>query len=370
MACLSELRFSRITVIVGDEDLSGYLPVFRVARRLGDLPEITVHKPDGSEERYEHFAQIGREASAGMARSRTGRKVRNLWHYRATLGRDSFLAGLRRAAGYLLLDDELDNFTYDLANRDELLAWIAASFEAPEADVRRLAAELEDDAELAASLAARLAGRGRRRRRLFYGRRLGWYVLARLSRPRLAIETGVHDGLGTAILGRALARNTAGGHPGRLLSFDVNADCGWLVEPRLAGDHRIVIGDARKTLPEAIKDEPVDFFIHDSLHTYEHETFEFERIAERAAPGAVLLSDNAHAGTAMADFCLRHGLKYFYFAERSRDHFYPGAGIGFARWRSKSAGGTSDQRRHAPKVSSSKSRSAYVCCSRILDIPV
>jgi hypothetical protein len=68
-------------------------------------------------------------------------------------------------------------------------------------------------------------------------------------------------------------------------------------------------------------------FIHDSDHSYEHETAEFESILPLATQGAVLLSDNA-PGAALPDFCARHGLVFRIFHERPKDHWYPGAGIG------------------------------------------
>lgn len=335
LAPLRTLRFRRITVVLAADDPAGYLPVFRFARRIGELPAIAMHLPDGRESDFSYFSHLGRELAHTAHATRIGRKLWNLWRYRSKFKRVSGLTWLRLAADHLLFDDELHNFTYELANRDELIAWLVARFAVEAAEVRRLIEELENDAELAASLSARLAARGRRRLRPGYGRRLGWYVMVRLSRPRLVVETGVHDGLGTAILGRALARNAAEGVPGRLLSFDVNPGCGWLVDPRLAGEYRLVIGDCRRTLPETLAGETVDLFIHDSLHTHAHETFELECVTRRAADGALLLSDNAHAVPALSDFCSRHGLDYSFFAEMPRDHFYPGAGIGLARWRAR-----------------------------------
>ena len=74
-------------------------------------------------------------------------------------------------------------------------------------------------------------------------------------------------------------------------------------------------------------------FIHDSAHTYQHEMSELETILPLFAPDAVIVSDNAHATTALHDFCQRQGLDFHLFIERPRRHFYPGAGLGIARMR-------------------------------------
>jgi hypothetical protein len=90
------------------------------------------------------------------------------------------------------------------------------------------------------------------------------------------------------------------------------------------------VTDAGVPLAALLPDRPIDMFIHDSDHRYDHETGEFEAIADRVSPGAVLLSDNAHASTAFSDFCEGRGLSFHFWREIPRDHFYPGAGIGLA----------------------------------------
>jgi hypothetical protein len=148
----------------------------------------------------------------------------------------------------------------------------------------------------------------------------------------LIVETGVHDGLGSAVLLSALARNFAEGYPGKLISFDIREDIGWLIDERLRGPFELVIGDTRALLPRVLEQREVEMFIHDSDHSHEHETFEFETIARFTRPGAILISDNAHAGTAFAEFCDRRGIRHYFFRERPHRHFYPGAGIGLATY--------------------------------------
>jgi predicted O-methyltransferase YrrM len=231
---------------------------------------------------------------------------------------------------YLLLDRELDNFTYPIANTAELSAFIAGVLGTDSATVKALIEELATDAELATAIRARLAGRRDRNPAMPFGRRLGWYAIARLRRPRLIVETGVHDGLGSTALLRALERNAADGFPGELLSVDTRAEAGWLIPDVLRARHRLIVGNSLVGLAAAIGGRSVDIFIHDSDHAYTHETSEFETIGPHASAGAVLISDNAHGSSAFADYCARHGLDYRFWRERPRRHFYPGAGIGIA----------------------------------------
>lgn len=273
-------------------------------------------------------------ASARAAAQRLGLQPRYLrrarWISKARVVRSSG-APLRSNLRYVLLDAEPNNFTYELANQDELAHWVA---EVAGVSADRAAATF-DEAGSDAVLAQRLreATRGRwwwTKRAPPYGKRLAWYALVRLLRPGLTIETGVHDGLGSLLVLRALERNAQEGSDGRLVSFDINPAAGWLVgqhpawelrvEPGLDGMAR-VLGDRAE----------LGLFIHDSLHTYENERAELQTAAARLVPGGVLISDNAHATDALRDTCAEFGLAFFVFHERPRGHFYRGGAMGAGR---------------------------------------
>ncbi|MGI8506942.1 MAG: class I SAM-dependent methyltransferase [Solirubrobacteraceae bacterium] len=243
-------------------------------------------------------------------------------HKAAVLHRDH--APLRHNLRYVLLDPETDNFTYDLGNEPELAAWVAAVTGCEPALASRYVGEPRADAVLAARLRAATSGRWLwTRRDPRFGKRLGWYALARVLEPGLIIETGVHDGLGSMILLRALERNADHGTPGRLVSFDVNPKAGWLVGAHPMWELRIQ--SSRDGLPEVLA-QPAkpDMFVYDGAHSRQAELWELEAVQRRLSTGGVLLSDDAHNG-AMAAVCERHGLAYREVAERPLRHFYPGA---------------------------------------------
>ena len=268
---------------------------------------------------------LARRLYRATAQSRVRRNLRLLRSFGGSLSRPS--PGTLR---FLLTNQEPSNFTYAIANLDELARFLGAALgESPD---RALAYvhELEGDDELRRDLESKLRSRPDRSDRVAYGRRLGWYAAVRIAKPRLVVETGTHDGLGSAALLRALERNAAEGVPGRLASFDVSENAGWLVDGPLRERFTFHRGDTRELLGRVLEGQLVDLFIHDSEHTYDHETFEFEEIWPRVGPTAVLISDNSHAGTAFSDFCARHGLDFRFFREQPARHPYPGAGIGLA----------------------------------------
>jgi hypothetical protein len=226
---------------------------------------------------------------------------------------------------YVLVDPEPDNYTYELANEDELRAWVAGVAAADLDRVTALFAEPRTDADLATRVRRATAGHWWwTKRSPPFGKRLAWYALVRLLAPKVVVETGVHDGLGSLLLLRALERN---GGAGRLVSFDINPAAGWLV----AGGHpswELRIESTRVGLSGVLAGGGLGLFIHDSLHTYEHERFELSLAADHLDAGGVLLTDNAHGTRALADLCAERGLLYREFHERPRGHFYPGGAIG------------------------------------------
>lgn len=232
---------------------------------------------------------------------------------------------------FVLFDPEPDNFTYELANEPDLAAWVETVSRAPRAHVDRLLLEAHADPVLAQRI--RSATSRRRwwsKRSPPLGKRVAWYALARILKPAVIIETGVHDGLGSLVLIRALERNLEQGSAGRLVSFDVNPASGWIV-----GSHplwELRIQSTREGL-QAVLDQcpPLGIFIHDSLHTYENEYYELARAASHLDPDGVLISDNAHGTRALADACERFGLRYSEFRELPQGHFYPGGATGAGR---------------------------------------
>jgi len=235
---------------------------------------------------------------------------------------------LAESVRWLVLSREHTNFTYDLEPRNvEHLTWfVAAVADAPVGEIREYLAELEDDRALREHLERRAVmspRRGLTDRRVRYGRRAGWYALVRALRPVHVVETGTDKGLGTCVLAAAMIKNEGG----RVTTIDTSDAAGSLLGGVYAGVVDRLIGDSVALLPSL---DPVDLFIHDSLHTVEHEAAELE-----AAPmtrGVVALSDNAHVTDVLAGWAARTSRHFLYFQERPRGHWYPGAGIG-AAWR-------------------------------------
>jgi hypothetical protein len=237
---------------------------------------------------------------------------------------------IRDSVNWLVHDRETTNFTYELTdiNRDQLAWFVSTVTGAAVSQVRSWITELETDERFRSAVTARLASNPTRRicadqPRL--GRRYGWYTIVRALQPEIIVETGTHLGLGSCVIAAALLRN---GH-GRLATIDVDGDSGHLIGEPWAEVVDRHVGSSIDVL-EKLRD--VDMFLHDSLHTHEYEARELAAVEPNLRPDAVVLSDNAHASTALSEWAERNDRQYLFFREQPTDHWWPGDGIGVA-WR-------------------------------------
>lgn len=268
------------------------------------------------------------QASARALAQRAGvdpRYVRRLrWLHKASAVRRKG-SRLRDHAAWILTAPEPDNYTYEISNYDDLARWVAGVSGVSDATAGALVAEPATDDVLRSRL--RRATAGHRWwwsfRSPAFGRRAGWYALVRALRPRVVIEVGAHDGLGSLLLLRALERNADSSSPGRLISFDVNPAAGWLVGTHPYWEMRIE--DSRQGLRTLLPGiEPVDLFLYDGWHTADAELADIGAVLPSMSADGLLVSDDAQVTGALARIADAHRLAYHEFSERSIGHFSPG----------------------------------------------
>lgn len=186
------------------------------------------------------------------------------------------------------------NFYTASYSRQEEIASCAAILDVGATAVAGAFAEIEHDEPFVQRLKLQY---GVMRPESSFGLELGrfkcWYAVARLMRPAVVMETGVHDGLSSVLLLRALWRNGCG----TLLSIDLpSTDLpvaasgpGWLVPEDLRSRWELYLGDARKLLPALVHERgPIDVFIHDSDHARSHREFEYRTaLANLTRPGLI-----------------------------------------------------------------------------------
>jgi predicted O-methyltransferase YrrM len=133
------------------------------------------------------------------------------------------------------------------------------------------------------------------------------YAIVRAMRPETIVETGVANGVSSAHLLLALHKNSQGTlhsiEIGDSTYLPAGRESGWVVPDWLRGRWKFHLGDASEVLPPLLRElRSIDLFIHDSLHTYEHMKFEFERAFPFVRAKGLLLADDALWNEAFWDF--------------------------------------------------------------------
>ena len=136
--------------------------------------------------------------------------------------------------------------------------------------------------------------------------RITLYAAIRASRPKVVVETGTAAGASATYILEALERNGEG----RLYSVDVEHKdrmSGRLIPEHLRSMVHIRTGDSRAVLPELLKEAgSIDFFLHDSLHTYVHMMAEYELLYPHMSDGGVICSHDVLLTNAWKHFVKRY----------------------------------------------------------------
>ena len=152
------------------------------------------------------------------------------------------------------------------------------------------------------------------------------YSVCRFMKPNIVVETGVDYGVSSAFILQALEDNQAGmlysidlpdveyaapfRHNYKDLPLPKGANLGFVVPSRLRHRWKLTIGDSRVELPVLLNSvTKIDFFFHDSMHTYDHMMFEYETAYPFIKRGGVIASDDIHWNSAFDDFCKTHDLE-------------------------------------------------------------
>jgi len=225
------------------------------------------------------------------------------------------------------------NFTYALTDRCKinLAASLSSLLQRDYSEVLGYFREIESDHEFASHMRRLWFGHPEKYRTddaSLIGRRMVWYAITRIIKPNILVETGVDQGVGAVVLCAALARNDAEGHPGRYYGTDINPNAGYFLQPPYAKYGTILYGDSIKSL-EGFS-EPVDLFINDSDHSEAYEQAEYELIKAKLSPLAIVLGDNSHVTSKLAEFSIREGRKFVFLSEEPANHWYRGGGVGIS----------------------------------------
>ncbi len=251
--------------------------------------------------------------------------------YRGWLGLLALWTYKKRVLRWWVSSRETTNHTYHLSDlsRRYLEQFLSDATGATLSDVRRFMDELEADQDLAIHIRNGIKDSGwgyKADLDIRYGKRLGWYALVRILKPKVVIETGVDKGLGSVVLAAALKRNVSEGYPGRYFGTDINPRAGYLLSGSYADYGQILYGDSISSLQAF--EQPIDLFINDSDHSADYEAQEYVAIAHKLAPNAVVAGDNCEVTDALCVFAEKSNKRFVFWREEPANHWFSGGGIG------------------------------------------
>ncbi len=256
------------------------------------------------------------------------RKLGNI-HRRYRLARSYYEPNLKIIREWSLRNTEDSNFYYALTPHNMLyLAHFVSIITGTHPGVAmQYFHELEGDLELKRHIQTEFSESNYQKDlQLNYGRRLGWYAIARINKPKVIVETGVDHGVGACILTAAILRNREEGFCGEYIGTDISRSAGQLLTGKYSEVGKILYGDSIESL--TILKQQISLFINDSDHSSEYEYREYDSIKNKLAKQAIILGDNSHGSDSLARFSLENSRKFHFFKELPKDHWYPGAGIG------------------------------------------
>jgi predicted O-methyltransferase YrrM len=156
------------------------------------------------------------------------------------------------------------------------------------------------------------------------------YWIVRRLKPKTILQTGVSNGLSSAFMMLALAKNGAEGtlhvvdvpaifnpadanwtRSGQVFGFVIpeGKTSGWMVPDIYRERFEVQIGDAKVLLPQLVdRLASVDMFYHDSDHSYNHMAFEFEQAKRKLGPNSVVVADDISWNASLWDFADKYRL--------------------------------------------------------------
>ena len=154
------------------------------------------------------------------------------------------------------------------------------------------------------------------------------YLICKILKPEKIVETGVAYGLGSAYILQALHENKKG----MLYSIDYvfrpwesKSMIGALIPDNLRDRWKLIYGPSSRKLKNLLVSlGSVDIFFHDSLHTFDNMTFEFNTAWPFIKKDGFLLSDDIAGNDAFYNFYSKMNLRSYALTQKNKEKSFLG----------------------------------------------
>lgn len=227
---------------------------------------------------------------------------------------------------WLFTSNETTNFTYDLTdiNKKYLAEFVAHITHKSYSQIYNYIQELDTNKLLKQHIYQTTKECGeeyKSAKQIFYARRIIWYAIARATKPKVIVETGIDKGLGSCVLISALMANKKEGFEGYYYGTDINPKAGYLLTDEYTKFGKVLYGDSITSLKKLNK--RIDLFINDSIHINDYEYREYLAVEHKLNSNAILLS-HSHL---LFKFSQKTNRDFLCFTENPKDFWRVGSTI-------------------------------------------
>lgn len=140
------------------------------------------------------------------------------------------------------------------------------------------------------------------------------FTIVRISKPSIVVETGVNEGYSSQAILSAMNLNNFGklysidlpnvSNASDFRSYNLNGkEVGYIVQNHLRKRWELRLGDAKRLLPQLLEElGAIEIFLHDSLHTNEHMSYEFNEANTFIKSNGLLISHDIQMNAAFKNF--------------------------------------------------------------------
>ncbi len=235
---------------------------------------------------------------------------------------------IKKSLVWLFATSEFTNYLYNITplNKNQMIGAISSITNLSIIEVESYFDEIENNADFKNSLKTKAGSLSRSKElpiTIPLGRRIVWYVLVRIYKPKVIVETGTDKGLGSLVIQLAIEKNQMG----TLYTLDIDEYSGSLFDKEDLKKIKFLVGDSVQNMQ---KINEIDFFIHDSDHSEEHEKKEIRAVASKLTNNAIVISDNSHVTDVLFQWSKETNRNFIFIKESPKDHWYPGGGVGIS----------------------------------------
>ena len=230
---------------------------------------------------------------------------------------------IKYALNWIFFGKDISNFVYEIENHNEIIhtCEIITNFEYD--ILKKILNEIDFNNEEFRNFFSNNYFKHYPKKNIF-GRRLLWYLLVRVLKPEIVIESGIDKGLGSCLLIYAQYKNSLEVSKNfEFIGTDLKKKDNFFfnTENKNFNNFKFIFKDTLDFLSKFNEKKKI-IYISDAEHNYNFEIKEFNLIKKNLDIGSIIISDN-NSGS-LSDFSISNKKNLIYFYEKPKNFWHSG----------------------------------------------